>query len=150
MLLLVDSHDATREALSERLRDSGYEVVGVHNGLEGLRAVRDRAPSLILLDLWPFFSASLQMLERLRAAESTRDIPVLVVTSPVSDAYRARALAAGCAGYLEKPCAPGAVAAAVRRILHTTARDPLRGALPSRLAERHSPIPRDRAALETE
>jgi DNA-binding response OmpR family regulator len=61
---------------------------------------------VVIVDVWPFYSAALQMMERLRAAETTTRIPVLVLTSAISADHRRRALGAGCAAYLEKPCGP--------------------------------------------
>lgn len=114
-LLLVDSHDGARGALATLLRHVGYSVREARNGIEGLLVARTEPPRLVIADLWPFFSASLQMVERLRAQGATT--PVLVLTSAVSPEYRSRALAAGCDAYLEKPCDPQRVLAEVRRIL---------------------------------
>jgi two-component system, cell cycle response regulator DivK len=116
-LLVVDSYPAARQALADLLRESGYAVREAHNGMEGLRIARDAAPDLVLVDLWPFFSASVQLMERLRASRGSEPVPVLVVTSVVDAHHRDRALAAGCSGFLEKPCAPQAVLSEVQRIL---------------------------------
>lgn len=116
-LLLVDSHDSARRALAALLRECGYSVLEAHNGMEGFRVARERHPELVIVDLWPFFSASVQMVERMRGTGAAAQIPVLVLTSVVSPEYRARALAAGCAGYLEKPSPAEVVLAEVRRIL---------------------------------
>lgn len=116
-VLLVDSYDTSRRALGAFLAEHGYRVLEARNGVEGLRVVREQVPTLIIVELWPFFSASLQMVERVRRGRGTAHVPVLVVTSAVRPEYRARALAAGCEGYLEKPCEPGRVLASVRRVL---------------------------------
>ncbi len=116
-LLLVDSYHSSRRALADLLRECGYSVIEVHNALEGLQLARERLPELVLVDPWPFVSASLQMIERLRASTPTEHIPVLVLTSSLSPQYRERARAAGCAGYLEKPCPPEAVLTEVSCLL---------------------------------
>ena len=116
-LLLVDSYHASRWALAELLRGCGYSVLEAHNGVEALQLARRHPPQLVVVDLWPFFSASVQMVERLAAAPGDEAVPVLVLTSPVTPPHRTRALATGCAGFLQKPCPPEEVLAEIQRIL---------------------------------
>lgn len=123
-LLLVDAHDAARRLHADLLRASGFQVLEAHNGVEGLIRTREQPVDLVVLDLWPFFSASLQMLEGLRRSQATRDVPVLVVTTPVPPSYRERALAAGCTGFVEKPCHPERVLPLVRQALGADAASP--------------------------
>ena len=79
-------------------------------------AWRQVPPTLVVVDLWPFFSASVQMVERL-SNRPDEAVPILVLTSAVTPQHRARALASGCAGFLQKPCPPDRVLSEVRRIL---------------------------------
>lgn len=116
-VLIVDSCDTYRQALANLLRECGCSVEQAVSGMEGLWVARRRAPDLIIADLWPFFSGVLHMVEELRENEETRQIPVLVITSMVSPEYWSRALAAGCAEYLEKPCPPQRVIAEVARLV---------------------------------
>lgn len=135
-ILLIDSHSASRTTLAALLRDHGYAVLEAQNGVEGLHHVRHRLPDLIIVDLWPFYSASLQMMERLRKSDIAQ-VPVLVHTSPVSPEYRERALSAGCAGYLEKPTPPDRLLAEMERILRAgVPRLTIRGHRKSEIAER--------------
>lgn len=116
-VLIVDSYQGSRRALGDLLREHGYPVFEAVNGMEGLRIAREIRPALIVVDLWPFFSAGVQMLEHLRESLPTDRAEVLVLTSVVSVQHRDRAVAAGCAGFLEKPCGADHVLAEVRRIM---------------------------------
>jgi len=116
-LLVIDSYDHSRAALAALLRDSGYAVREARNGLEGLHAAREKMPSLVVLDVWPFFSASVQMIEQFRRRSASAQVPVLVVTSAIAPEYRARALDAGCAAYLQKPCPADRVLTEIRCLL---------------------------------
>lgn len=120
-VVLVDPYDSSRNALAVFLRDSGCEVLEAASGLEGILLLREVVPSIVIVDLWPFFSGALQMLEWLRANQRTRNVPVLIVTSTLSSEYRTRAQKVGCDGFLEKPCAPREVLAEVRHILSSPA-----------------------------
>ncbi|HLL52108.1 MAG TPA: response regulator [Myxococcaceae bacterium] len=83
-VMVVDDDTHIREALREVLEDEGYAVVGFANGreaLEHLKAPRDGAPGLILLDLmmpvmngWQFRQAQLE-------DPSLADIPVAVISA---------------------------------------------------------------------
>lgn len=136
-ILIVDSYHGSRRALGDLLRESGYPVFEAPNGVDGLRLAREIVPALVLVALWPFFSSSVQMVERLRESPRTERTDVLVLTSAVSTQHRNRALAAGCAGFLEKPCDADGVLAEVRRITgpkvggeKTAPRSPRPGAAP--------------------
>jgi two-component system, cell cycle response regulator DivK len=130
-VLVVDSYDSSREALCELLQEWGCSVLQVRNGVEGLRVARERHPELVIVDLWPDFAASLQMIEGLRQSRSTQRVPVLILTAAASPGFRRRALEAGCDAYLEKPCHAGELQAQLCRVL-AAGRTPDGGA--SRLA----------------
>lgn len=121
-ILVVDSYHASRRALGDLLRDADYSVFEAPNGIDGLRIAREIGPALLIVDLWPFFSASVQMVEQLRESPRTDTAEVLVLTSVVSPHHRNRALAAGCAAFLEKPCGGDDVLAEVRRIMGVSMR----------------------------
>ena len=116
-LLLVDPDEGSRGALADLLRAVGYSVLEARDGAEGLGMARERLPQLVIADLWPFSGHPVRMVERLRGSAATARVPVLALTTLVAPEYRGRALAAGCAGYLEKPCPADRVLAEVRRIL---------------------------------
>ena len=50
-ILVVEDEEDIRELLKYNLEKEGYQVFGAATGEEALRAVRDRLPDLILLDL---------------------------------------------------------------------------------------------------
>jgi CheY-like chemotaxis protein len=124
-ILVVDSHEESRRALTALFEECGYPVVEARDGIEGLHVARTRMPALVVVDLWPFFSASMQMMERLRRDADTRHIGVLILTSAVAAEQRA-AVVPGCAAYLEKPCEPVRILAEVTRLLPRPA--PMEGA----------------------
>jgi CheY-like chemotaxis protein len=62
----------------------------------------------------------LETTRRLKADATTRDIPVLVLTS--STASFEAAVAAGCDAYFEKPCLPQTLLTIVERLVCTPAR----------------------------
>ncbi len=72
-------------------------------GLDGLSAIRQRRPSLILLDMHLPDIDGLELLRHLQADPETADIPVMVVSADATEARIAEAIAAGATHYLTKP-----------------------------------------------
>ncbi|MES2960672.1 MAG: CHASE domain-containing protein [Pseudomonadota bacterium] len=72
-------------------------------GLDGLAAIRQRKPSLILLDMHLPDIDGLELLRHLRAHPDTAEIPVIVVSADATEGRIGEALAAGATHYLTKP-----------------------------------------------
>jgi PAS domain S-box-containing protein len=72
-------------------------------GLDGLAAIRQRRPSLILLDMHLPDIDGLELLRHLQADPGTADIPVIVVSADATEARIGQAIAAGATHYLTKP-----------------------------------------------
>ncbi|MDH4289350.1 MAG: CHASE domain-containing protein [Aquincola sp.] len=72
-------------------------------GLAGLAAIRQRRPSLVLLDMQLPDIDGVDLLRQLKADDETADIPVIVVSADATEARIAEAIAAGAAHYLTKP-----------------------------------------------
>ena len=110
-ILVVDDDSSIRETVSEVLNMEGYRVQTARNGLEALRAIEDRAPRLVLLDMrmplldgWGFARA---------LRERGLDLPIVVMTA-ARDARR-WAQEIGARGYLAKPFELGDLLSAVEQ-----------------------------------
>jgi signal transduction histidine kinase/ActR/RegA family two-component response regulator len=73
------------------------------NGLDGLAAVRQRRPDLILLDMHLPDIGGLELLRHLKHDDAVADIPVLVLSADATPARMEEALTLGAAHYLTKP-----------------------------------------------
>ena len=72
-------------------------------GLDGLAAIRQRRPSLILLDMHLPDIDGMELLRHLQADADTAEIPVVVVSADATEARIAEAVAAGAVHYVTKP-----------------------------------------------
>lgn len=95
-ILVIDSDLATRDAIVRLLGAAGYHVLEAEDGRQGLRLAREHRPGLILLGLSP--DTGLDLLEDLRADETTRYIPVLALGAAAARAGDALAGAGGQRG----------------------------------------------------
>ncbi len=80
-VLVVDDEADFLDLVDFRLSAQGFEVVRAMTGLEGLRRARCEAPNVIIMDMMLPDLDGLSVCEILRAQPSTRDVPVLVVSS---------------------------------------------------------------------
>ena len=80
LILVAEDDFNVRLTLEIVLEDEGFETLMAADGVEALRAARESNPDLILLDqIMPKLDGK-QVLHALRADETTRDIPVLVLS----------------------------------------------------------------------
>lgn len=102
-LLVVDDSEAPRTTLMRLLERLGYEVTGAANGLEAIKVTELQRIDVILSDIQMPECDGFALLERLKANDATRDIPVIMV-SGVGDAESVvRCIELGADDHLAKP-----------------------------------------------
>jgi two-component system cell cycle response regulator DivK len=116
-ILVVDDHEDNRRILRDLLRSAGYEVAEATTGEDGVAAAKARTPDLILMDIQLPGIDGYEATRRIKADESLRRIPLIVVTSYALSGDDAKALAAGADAYVAKPFSPRAMLATVREYL---------------------------------
>lgn len=124
LVLVVDDEPDLRELLATRLRADGVRVATAadgHAALALLAGPAETLPQLVLLDLMMPGVDGWHVLRRLRAQETTRDLPVIVLTARDSPQDRATGAELGVADYIHKPFDLGAL---VREIEGTLASHP--------------------------
>ena len=102
VILVVDDQPQNIELLEAYLVPQGYEIVKAANGEEAL-ALAAELPDLILLDIMMPKMSGFEVLEKLRADEKTRLIPVVMITALRETEDRVKALEAGCDDFISKP-----------------------------------------------
>lgn len=107
-VLLIDDSAVMRAMILKSLEMSGVPLGAVHqasNGTEGLAALGEQAIDLVMLDISMPGMRGDEMLEQVRAAPATADLPVIVISSERTTERVARMEALG-AIYLPKPFLP--------------------------------------------
>jgi CheY-like chemotaxis protein len=91
--LLVDDEPASRKAHQERLESQGYTVFVAQNHEEALSRAKQSLPKVIFVHLVTSSLGNLPLLQALRAEDSCRHIPVVVLTDhPSAGLSRAKKL----------------------------------------------------------
>ncbi|MFB2833513.1 response regulator [Floridanema evergladense] len=102
-LLLVDDTPDNLRLLSLMLTENGYKTRKVINGERALQAVEVVIPDLILLDINMPDMNGYEVCRRLKAANKTREIPVIFI-SALDDVFdKVKAFQAGGVDYITKP-----------------------------------------------
>ena len=116
-IMIVDDNVDTVELLTKRFRARGYDIVTAYDGEEALLKVGDSRPDLIVLDIMMPKVDGYEVCRRLKGNESTRHIPILMLTAKSEVPEKVRGLDTGADGYLTKPFDYNELAARVRSLL---------------------------------
>ena len=116
-IMLVDDHPIVRRGVSDILAHAFTQatIQEVGSGGEALTLVRAQPWDIVILDLTLPDGSGLDVLKRIREAQSR--LPVLILSMHMPDQFARRAVAAGASGYLTKDTADEELVAAVTRLL---------------------------------
>jgi signal transduction histidine kinase/DNA-binding response OmpR family regulator len=110
-ILLADDNADVRSYLGHLL--SGYDVETVADGEAALEAARRRRPDLVLTDVMMPRMDGFELLRAIRADETLKDVPVIILSARAGEDARVEGLAAGADDYLVKPFSARELAARV-------------------------------------
>jgi two-component system cell cycle response regulator len=102
-ILIVDDEPFNVDYLEQELEDLEYDTVSAFNGRESLEQVEAEAPDVILLDIMMPEMDGFQVLERLKANDKWRDIPVIIISAMNDIGSVVRGIKLGAEDYLPKP-----------------------------------------------
>jgi CheY-like chemotaxis protein len=102
-VLVVDDHEDTRFMITCLLERRGWRVLEAVNGLEAVETAHNSHPDVILMDVGLPVLDGLSATRRIREDGELQGVPVVAVSGYAAVEDRARALAAGCDGYVIKP-----------------------------------------------
>jgi two-component system, cell cycle response regulator DivK len=102
-VLLVEDNEMNRDMLSRRLIRRGFEVVFAVDGKQGVDLAQSEKPDIILMDMSLPVMDGWEATRRVKAAETTRAVPVIGLTAHAMNGDREKAIEAGCDDYDTKP-----------------------------------------------
>ena len=129
-ILVVEDEQALGLLLSYNLEAEGFTVERIERGDDAELRLTELPPDLVILDWMLPGVSGLEICRRLRARETTRTLPVIMLTARGEEAERVRGLSVGADDYVVKPFSVPELMARVRSLL--------RRARPERVASRLS------------
>jgi CheY-like chemotaxis protein len=107
--LVVDDNEIIVKTVTLKLEGAGYQVITAMDGSDGVSLARRENPDLILLDLsfpvdvggvpWDGF----RIMDWFHRLDTSRKIPIIVITSSDDARTRERATSAGAVAFFRKP-----------------------------------------------
>jgi chemosensory pili system protein ChpA (sensor histidine kinase/response regulator) len=117
LVLVVDDSITMRRVTQRLLERNNMRVVTAKDGVEAVGMLRDHHPDIILLDIEMPRMDGYEFATHVRNSPETVDIPIIMITSRVSENHKARAIEIGVNDYLGKPYQEDALLVAVRQLL---------------------------------
>ncbi len=117
LVLIVDDDARIREFVRVNLEAEGYSVREAGNAEEGLAAIEDQAPDLVLLDIVMPGIDGWEMLRRIH--ERHGPVRVIMFSGQVDERSAAEAASAGAHGFLGKPFDPHQLIEQTKQLLPT-------------------------------
>ena len=118
-VLVVDDEEDIRDLVSGVLEDEGYSVRTAADSNSALEAIKDRRPSLVLLDVWLQGSRldGLQLLQEVKRQDPS--LPVLMISGHGNLDTAVAAVREGAVDFIEKPFEAGHLLHLVSRATET-------------------------------
>lgn len=103
LIYIVEDDTNIREIESFALKNSGYNIADFESALEFNKALQNKIPDLILLDIMLPDEDGLMILKRLRSTPETKKIPIIMVTAKTTEIDKVKGLDSGADDYITKP-----------------------------------------------
>lgn len=120
-ILVADDDPAVLDSVSWLLRENGYDVAKATGGVSAMEQLDLRTPDLLLMDILMPDADGCQLLERIKAEERWRDLPVLMLSSLPPEEASVRAFGLGASDFIRKPFRPKELLARVQAQLRAGA-----------------------------
>lgn len=117
LIFIVDDEKNIRELIKYNLEKSSFIVEVFASGIELLKAMEDRIPALICLDLMLPDYDGLELCKRIRLTPKYMKIPIIMITAKTAEFDTIIGLEAGADDYIKKPFSINEIIARIRAIL---------------------------------
>jgi len=116
-ILLIEDDTSIADVIKDYLEKQGYEVDIVTDGEEGLAAVKEKLPDLILLDLMLPGMPGLDVCKEIR---KNSNIPIIMLTAKTDEVDKIIGLEFGADDYITKPFSFRELVARIRAVMRRT------------------------------
>ena len=116
-VLIVDDSEFVRNYHSYILNEAAFDVVTAIDGSDGLEKLYSSACDLILTDINMENMDGYEFIRRVRADESYRTVPIIIISTESESADKLKGFEAGANLYIVKPCSPEIMVENVRMVL---------------------------------
>jgi len=116
-ILAVDDSTSMRQMVTFTLKGAGYDVVEAVDGVDALNKAKSQNFNLVLADVNMPNMDGIELIKHLRALDSYKYIPMLMLTTETGADKKGQGKAAGATGWLVKPFDPTQLLATIKKVL---------------------------------
>lgn len=116
-ILVIDDEEDIRELLTYNLKKDGHEVYASENGEQGLIALKEHKPDLVLLDVMMPGMDGIEVCESIRQMPGFQNTLVCFLTARGEDYSQIAGLDAGADDYVSKPIKPKVLISRISALL---------------------------------
>lgn len=120
LVMVVEDEAALVTLLRYNLEREGFRVTEASDGEEALLLCKEERPDIILLDWMLPHISGLEVCRRLRRAQETREVPIILLTARGEESDKVRGLDSGADDYVTKPFSPAELISRLRAVLRRT------------------------------
>jgi two-component system response regulator VicR len=118
LILCIEDEPEMIDLIRVILTRRGFEIRGANGGKEGIEIIRKEHPDLVLLDLMMPEMDGWEVYQQMKADETTKNIPVIVVTARAQSIEKVLGLhIAKVDDYIVKPFSPQELLTSVEKVL---------------------------------
>jgi chemosensory pili system protein ChpA (sensor histidine kinase/response regulator) len=117
VIMVVDDSLTVRRVTQRLLEREGYRVILAKDGVDALEHLQDTIPDLMLVDIEMPRMDGFDLTRNIRGNDSTRAVPIIMITSRTADKHRNYALDLGVNAYFGKPFQEDMLLAAIAGLL---------------------------------
>jgi two-component system alkaline phosphatase synthesis response regulator PhoP len=120
-VLVADDEVHIIHVVAIKLRNNGYEVVTADNGAEAFELACEEKPDIVVTDYQMPRMTGLELIDKLRRCEQTKDIPVIMLTArnfAISQQQQEELRISEC---ISKPFSPKELLGNIEDVLHQQA-----------------------------
>ena len=117
-VLVVDDEIHIIHVVAIKLRNNGYEVISAENGAEAFKLACEEKPDIVVTDFQMPVMTGVELVEKLRQNEATKDIPVIMLTARGFAIKDEQKEDLQISEFLSKPFSPKELLRSIEDILH--------------------------------
>lgn len=116
-ILVVDDEPAIRDMITIALELAGFNCLDAADALQAHQQIVDARPDLVLLDWMLPGLSGIELARRLKRDDSTREIPIIMLTARGEEDNKIQGLDAGADDYITKPFSTRELVSRIRAVL---------------------------------
>ncbi|RFU65864.1 response regulator transcription factor [Peribacillus glennii] len=117
-ILLAEDEEVLRMLLVDMLEDEGFDIDEATDGQEALEFLQSNQYDLVLLDYMMPVYTGLEIIEKLRSDDSTKDLKIMMLSAKSQQKEQDAVLVAGADYFMAKPFSPLELLAKIEGILN--------------------------------